>query len=708
MSGSGIYEDEFEGSDRDLLYADSPSDGYFTQRDFPTETFVEQSSVQAESEAKAREAAESQSASSAATPPSRTSPGSSIRSPVWVDEGTQLLDAGPAPPDYAAATAGRIRETTSESHGQGAETTAGEPSFPPTNYGTIDRGRPGGDMLNQSVEREWPLGQRNNPFGPNFPFGPSGSPFGPSGSPFGPSGSPFGASGSPFGPSGGPFGAAGQPQSMRDSREGDREEEHSLFGRRQQTRRWKQRAGGWCKPVRLINVLLGFAVIGLVVLLATITRGASRIDTPAPREGDDGSITPNTTEPQLGPEHPRNELCPFKWFSEATPFGFKHTDNFSLTEAMEPELYMKGGVSGSIWISAAPPEQEDDVVVVVSYASTEMWSVSNMDYVYAPGVFELRFPKTEKPRSTPVPNPCMDVAIGLYLKAHVTLDALNITAKNLDIQTGQGPSDFADYFAVSKTWAISTASFESHHGSVKMAYWSTRETRIETDSGHISGTYGLEDLLYLRTHSGQIEINIAPQPADKTHPAPAVFDAQSHSGGIHVGVTSYSDIVERDYRTSIETYSSSIQGTYIFSSAASFTTKSGSIEIDLLPYLDDDMLRRNPSISSTLRTDSGSGHTELSLQPPVKHTAAIIKHLYSSHYSASGSLDLVYPQAWEGTIEGMTRSGGIELRGKDIKVYYEGDTGAGGRRVVARKGHGESKLGFQSQSGSVKVRVGDM
>ncbi|KAK0941203.1 hypothetical protein LTR29_007194 [Friedmanniomyces endolithicus] len=559
MSGSGIYEDDFEGSDHESLYADSPSDGYFTQRDIPNETFVEQSSVQAESEAKAREAAENQSASSAAAPPSHTSPGSSIRSPVWSDEYTSLRDAGPAPPDYAAATADRNRGPVPGSQRQSVPTTASVNSRPPTSYGTIDRGRSGNGMLSQSPERERPLGL----------------------------------------------------------------------------------------------------------------------------------------------EHPQKGVCAFISFSEAT-FAIEDSATFALTEAMDSELYTSGGISGSIRLSVAPPEQENDVVVLVSYASTETRSVDDMDHFRALGVFELRFAKNR------LPVPCIDVIIGLYIKAHVSLNSLNITTKNLDIQTGQSSSEDSNESAIPTTWAIDHAAFQSHRGSINVAPWSSRETRIVTDSGHISGRYELKDLLYLRTHSGQIEIDIAPQPADKAHPAPAVFDAQSHSGGIRVGVTSSLDIVERDYQTSVQTYSSSIQGTYIFSSSASFDTKSGSIEIDLLPYLDDDALRRAPSVSSSLRTESGSGHTELSLLPPVKHTTSIIKHLQSSHTSASGGLDLVYPQAWEGAIEGATRSGGITLEGKDVKVFYDGETGAGGRRVVARKGYADSKLGFQSQSGSVKLRVGDL
>ncbi|KAK0272912.1 hypothetical protein LTR35_012582 [Friedmanniomyces endolithicus] len=689
MSGSGIYEDEFEESDHESLYADSPSDGYFTQRDIPTETFVEQSSVQAESEAKARVAAENQSASSGAAPPSHTSPGSSFRSPVWSDEYTSLRDAGPAPPDYAAATADRNRGPALGGQARSVQTTATVNSRPPTSYGTIDRRRSGDGILSQSPERERPLGQWNNPSGPNIPFGPSGSPFGASGSPFGTRGSPFGPrenpfgpGGSPFGPSGSPFGLAGQPQSMRDSQDQDDRagEQLGLLGRTQRTI-WTPVQAGDAGKYR-------------TGLRGTCTGRAPRNS----RKRSEWSIYSSATK---GTEHPQKGVCAFISFSEAT-FAIEDSATFALTEAMDSELYTSGGISGSIRLSVAPPEQENDVVVLVSYASTETWSVDDMDHFRALGVFELRFAKNR------LPVPCIDVIIGLYIKAHVSLNSLNITTKNLDIQTGQSSSEDSNESAVPTTWAIDHAAFQSHRGSINVAPWSSRETRIVTDSGHISGRYELKDLLYLRTHSGQIEIDIAPQPADKAHPAPAVFDAQSHSGGIRVGVTSSLDIVERDYQTSVQTYSSSIQGTYIFSSSASFDTKSGSIEIDLLPYLDDDALRHAPSVSSSLRTESGSGHTELSLLPPVKHTSAVIKHLQSSHYSASGALDLVYPQAWEGAIEGATRSGGIKLEGKDVKVYYDGETGAGGRRVVARKGRADSKLGFQSQSGSVKVRVGDL
>lgn len=140
MANSGIYEEDY-ASDHDSLYADadSPADGYFTQRPFPASQFVENSSITAEADAKAREAAESRASSSEAQPqPSsqRTSPTFATRSPVWAqpDEQTPLLDAGPAPPDYAAATAHRRGESSSSSP------TSTEPSRPQS-YGSISESR---------------------------------------------------------------------------------------------------------------------------------------------------------------------------------------------------------------------------------------------------------------------------------------------------------------------------------------------------------------------------------------------------------------------------------------------------------------------------------------------------------------------------------------------------------------------------------------
>ncbi|KAK3073737.1 hypothetical protein LTR53_004434 [Teratosphaeriaceae sp. CCFEE 6253] len=721
MASSGIHEEDFDGSDHESLYADSPTDGYFTQREHPTETFVEQSSVQAESEAKAREAAEDRdrAAPQAATPPSQRSPTSSTRSPIWADESTPLLDAGPAPPDYATATAGRRQSASLAERPASAQESASTPLFQPSNYGSIDRStRTTGSRTHRTrstrssrsststdrhVDREWPFGSRNNPFGANFPYGANGSPFG---------------ANFPFGPNG-PFGAGGPPQSMGGMQEeGDHADEEGGNGRRSKVKnknRWwkKQRPARYCSPVRLINIFLGIAVIGLIVLLARLTREASRVGkSPVKeKEPDTHGRLPNVTAPPTpGPDHPHSEVCPFKWYSDAMFFDFDHPNNFSFSEIMDPAIYMTGGISGSVWIFPAPAEQEVDIRVWISYASTEPWSVNKMDYGYSAGALQLRFPQMAKSDDTQVLRPCLDVSVGIYVKTTVALDNLAVTTQHLDIQAGQGASGFSRFSAVSQTWAVDSAAFTSEHGSVKMAIWHTRETRIETRSGSIGGSYGLGDLLSVRTRSGGISIKVSPRPASPAHPmAPAVLDAESESGSVHIGVatTPETAIPDRDYQTRVTTRSGTISGTFVFSSVASFTSRSGALALDLLPYFD---RRLDERVTASLRTESGSAATTLRLLDPVRYADTPVTNILRSiHKTSSGSLNLVYPQSWEGAIQGGTRSGGISVVGRDVTVFYEGRLGEqGGKRVVARKGYGDSHLDFVTGSGAATLRMGDL
>ena len=98
-----LNSDEESGDD-----LDSPTDGYFRERPSPPrQLFVQRPGVE-ESEAKRREAAEQ----SHAVP-------SASRQQAWPEEPLQILDAGPAPPDYAAATADRrelVSPTFSSDH----------------------------------------------------------------------------------------------------------------------------------------------------------------------------------------------------------------------------------------------------------------------------------------------------------------------------------------------------------------------------------------------------------------------------------------------------------------------------------------------------------------------------------------------------------------------------------------------------------------
>ena len=126
----------------------------------------------------------------------------------------------------------------------------------------------------------------------------------------------------------------------------------------------------------------------------------------------------------------------------------------------------------------------------------------------------------------------------------------------------------------------------------------------------------------------------------------------------------------------------------------------GSISAAILPYDVEDY-------ASNLRTDSRSGTTNLHVLTPYNSSGTTISRLHSFHKSTSGSMNLRYPEEWEGTIDGETLSGNINLKGKNLHVDVDGHYGEMVKHVVARRGKGNSMLDFRSSSGSVNLQVGD-
>ncbi|KAK4554831.1 hypothetical protein LTR86_007979 [Recurvomyces mirabilis] len=690
MASSVAHEDGdlTDVSDQESLYADSPiaespSDGYFERRDHPQETFVEQSAVRAETEAKAREATQSTMSQRVSE---IISPRQSLYSPVQADESTPLLDAGPAPPDYAAATAGRSRDGPMANSPPSRD--RDEHSSPPTSsgYGNIAYPAYSDNGTAQEGGAQWPFGPRGSPFGSQFPFGPEGSPFTP--------GFPFGTVQAPQSMRGGP---SQMPEHM--SSPGSARREQSRYRRQ----RWR-RAYSCGRSTILAVVLVGLAILAVIAIGARLARQAARHNIPASggggdgRNSSDGIGSPDTTEPfQPAPAHPPSDVCAVRYTTEALFFDFANPDSFTLLEAMDSVLYMTGGVSGTTYISAAPPDQEAAIRVWVSYGMSEDgWEATDMDHTKAEDGLELSFPQSngQRHRGKWARNPCMTVSINIYIKGHVNLDTLAVLTKNLDIEAGQGPPGLPDYDLVSGTWVIDKARFTTTAGSVYMPYWSTRETRIETHSGEVKGEYALQDLLSIKTWSGRIGIRVSGLEEGPGTPKPAVLDVFSRSASVRVDFPTVGEQPWRDYQTSIETHSGSINGNYFFTSKFEVSSWSGSINADLQPF----PTRLTPYLSSNVNSAS----TNLKILPYLNDTSAIISNLKSNHKSRSGSLDLQYPKVWEGMIEGTTSSGSINIRGDGVEYYYQGD-----RKVVAHKGYGKSKLEFTGQSSSVNIRIGD-
>ncbi|KAK5121866.1 hypothetical protein LTR85_004437 [Meristemomyces frigidus] len=232
-----------------------------------------------------------------------------------------------------------------------------------------------------------------------------------------------------------------------------------------------------------------------------------------------------------------------------------------------------------------------------------------------------------------------------------------------------------------------------------------RKRFIDNGSQSLTAHFDLYDLLSIRSWSGSLNIGINPQPADKEHPVPAEVMIESHSGSVNVDMATF-NAPERDYAVSINSYSGSIGGHLIHGRKTTVVTRSASISLRFT-------LSGASNHSSSLSTTSQSGQSDITVlspisfaggsqsveqQPTTHSTSPSIKQMSSFHSTASGSLVLRYPSDWEGTIEGHTQSGALQLHGRDIEVIQRGP-----HYVVAKKGTGDSKLSFHTASGSANV-----
>ncbi|KAI0977166.1 hypothetical protein F4678DRAFT_468405 [Xylaria arbuscula] len=255
----------------------------------------------------------------------------------------------------------------------------------------------------------------------------------------------------------------------------------------------------------------------------------------------------------------------------------------------------------------------------------------------------------------------------------------------------------------------------------------SRRIILRSSSQPISGSYPLYDLLSISTESGSISVAVTPQPASPDDPSqPASLKLSSHSGSVHAtfseGVLDQladrddrseeyyrggSDstailpgIAAREYITSVQTQSASISGTFPLGSYTSLDAQSGSISgIDLV------VVPTIPSEPRRLKTTSRDGMQSVRIVDD--EFWAVAKEpwwegMVSRHESHSGSIDVQYPDSWEGTIEVETESGSIHVTGRGVEIIRER-----WGKIIARKGRdGGGKVIVRGRSGSVNLRFG--
>ncbi|KAL8782775.1 MAG: hypothetical protein Q9213_005099 [Squamulea squamosa] len=224
------------------------------------------------------------------------------------------------------------------------------------------------------------------------------------------------------------------------------------------------------------------------------------------------------------------------------------------------------------------------------------------------------------------------------------------------------------------------------------------DTTITSHSGSVNGDFTLQDTLRIHTQSGSININLS-LGAPNSSTTPATLDLQAHSGSINVRTTTIltpSKIPKRDYHSTLRTNSGAIRANLVHGSTTTLHTDSSSIYASLYPHGD-------PTKRSNLVTNVLSGSTDITVHPSLSNPSAKLRHLQASHTAISGSIRVLYPSQWEGTVEGSTVSGAINVDWPGLQIVENGN-GWGKKTLKGVKGSGEGVLAFRDVSGSVNLR----
>jgi hypothetical protein len=230
-----------------------------------------------------------------------------------------------------------------------------------------------------------------------------------------------------------------------------------------------------------------------------------------------------------------------------------------------------------------------------------------------------------------------------------------------------------------------------HSNIFSMMLFNNRKQSVDAGVKGVDDKFDLLDLLAIHASSGRVRAAINPQLADERDPVPAELKILSQSGQILVDFPFF-NLPKRDYQVSIDSQSGLVKGHIVHGQKTSVTSGSGGIDLQVTPF--------DPKTSSSLQTESRSGAQRVSLLSPA--TSGTIKDMSSSHRSLSGALALRYPREWEGTIEGSTKSGKIQVHGSGVEVVRQ-ESDKLHHYLLARKGNGKSKLNFQTGSGGVDI-----
>ncbi|KAL9076664.1 MAG: hypothetical protein Q9157_003581 [Trypethelium eluteriae] len=457
-------------------------------------------------------------------------------------------------------------------------------------------------------------------------------------------------------------------------------------------RRWGRRGRSWL-PDQMRRKILHTLIASIgIVLIVLILR--NDVDTP----GTTLPTIPDRGEEDLPPR------CAYKAEAQERLFTFSAPEAFSFQEFIDNDGSIPGGVEGVIRVVPGAPTQTHNLEVRLFFRTSDHYTVKHVRYAVTDTSLSIRTPEIAQTKKSSSGKPCLGISATISVAPGVELENLQINSANFNLNV----------FAGLDTTILNTTDITLVRGSLSSFNLESRNTIIDLVSGDVKGVFALRDLLSISTKSGTVDASVEPKNASEIYPAPAESIFRSDSGSITVAFPTskftstslregpipglwYSGTVpDRDFRTRATSSSGDIRGIFLHGSSTTLRTSSGSIKASIHPL-------HAPSEKTTIDTASHSGDTAIDVSAPLFDSDVPMRHLSSSHYTESGKIQLEYPQVWEGDLRGVKGTGHVSLAGRQLEIITET-----WRRIHAKKGHGQSDLGFHSETGDIQVIVGDM
>jgi hypothetical protein len=286
---------------------------------------------------------------------------------------------------------------------------------------------------------------------------------------------------------------------------------------------------------------------------------------------------------------------------------------------------------------------------------------------------------------------------------------------------------------------------------IPLCNFASRRTTVKIISGGLTGVWPLYDYLSINVISGPVNIAVEPREIDPKAPSPAELIIDVISGFVQVQMPIHSpeSLPPRRYTTHVSLYAGSIHGQFITGHRGYWRTTSGSINLELLPMIEvtkdgsqsalDTSTVDSPnhvklldpifllSEGSVLLEDTKNSSSfnnsvdanepyiltklaNLQLDKSTNSAKTKLHSLVSSHQSVSGSVNVTYPDAWEGLITAQSLNGDIQLEADDVEIIHEERRDHLRRELVARKPKGAdyekmSSVTLYSTSGDIIFTV---